>query len=78
MLHENHAQFYFAEMAAAVFELHKLGYIHRDLKPENFLLDASGHVKLTDFGLSRGSLSNEFIEIMKSKVNRTLKRVRNG
>ena len=57
-------------MGAAVFELHRLGYIHRDLKPENFLIDSTGHIKLTDFGLSRGSLSQEVIEHLKCKVIR--------
>lgn len=51
-----------------VNELHKLGYIHRDLKPENFLVDGSGHVKLTDFGLATGALNPAKIEEMKSKV----------
>jgi serine/threonine protein kinase len=45
-------QFYFAEMVAAVVDLHALGYIHRDLKPGNFVIEHSGHLKLIDFGLS--------------------------
>ncbi|KAJ3188483.1 hypothetical protein HK101_009146 [Irineochytrium annulatum] len=70
VLREEHARFYVAEMAAAVVDLHKLGYIHRDLKPENFLIDATGHVKLTDFGLSRGRLSEDFIVMLREKFEK--------
>ncbi|KAJ1559844.1 hypothetical protein HK405_009131 [Cladochytrium tenue] len=70
VLREEHARFYSAEMFTAVAELHRLGYIHRDLKPENFLIDASGHLKLTDFGLSRGRPSDEHMDKLKSRLER--------
>jgi non-specific serine/threonine protein kinase len=69
VLKEEHARFYAAEMFAGINELHKLGYIHRDLKPENFLVDGTGHVKLTDFGLATGSLNPQKITQMKEKLD---------
>ncbi|KAF8151996.1 AGC/NDR protein kinase [Mycena galopus ATCC 62051] len=70
VLKEEHARFYISEMFAAVNELHKLGYIHRDLKPENFLVDGTGHVKLTDFGLATGALNPKLIESLKVKLDK--------
>ncbi|KAK9360661.1 kinase-like domain-containing protein [Lipomyces starkeyi] len=69
ILSPRHARFYTSEMFCAIESLHKLGYIHRDLKPENFLIDASGHIKLTDFGLSAGALSKDRVESMRLKLD---------
>mmetsp|Transcript_5045 Transcript_5045/g.7791 ORF Transcript_5045/g.7791 Transcript_5045/m.7791 type:complete len:359 (-) Transcript_5045:704-1780(-) len=45
--------FYISETATAIKFVHDLNYVHRDLKPDNVLLDSTGHVKLTDFGLCK-------------------------
>lgn len=50
---EDHVAFYAAEMALGLRHLHLLGIVYRDLKPENCLLNAAGHLVLTDFGLSK-------------------------
>ncbi|UNI21031.1 hypothetical protein JDV02_007061 [Purpureocillium takamizusanense] len=52
ILHESVARFYIAEMILAVEEAHRLRFIHRDIKPDNFLISASGHLKISDFGLA--------------------------
>ena len=56
---ENRARFYAAEIALGLHYLHSQGIVYRDLKPENLLLDADGHIKITDFGLSKADVSGE-------------------
>ncbi|ODQ66048.1 kinase-like protein [Nadsonia fulvescens var. elongata DSM 6958] len=68
ILSPRYARFYISEMFASLDALHKLGYIHRDLKPENFLIDSSGHIKLTDFGLASGVISKDRVESMRMKL----------
>jgi serine/threonine protein kinase len=46
-------KFYVVEMILAIEFLHKNKMLYRDLKPENIMIDANGHIKLTDFGLSK-------------------------
>lgn len=55
---EPRARFYAAEITLAIEYVHSLDIIYRDLKPENVLLDARGHVRLTDFGLSKEGISS--------------------
>lgn len=51
-LPETVARWYIAEMILCVEEAHRLRWIHRDVKPDNFLISASGHLKISDFGLA--------------------------
>jgi serine/threonine-protein kinase RIM15 len=55
-LTEDWAKKYIAEVVLGVAHLHSRGIVHRDLKPDNLLIDSKGHLKLTDFGLSRMGL----------------------
>jgi serine/threonine protein kinase len=50
---EEKTKFYASEIILALEYLHNNGIVYRDLKPENILLSIDGHIKLTDFGLSK-------------------------
>jgi len=61
---EDKVKFYAAEITLALEHLHSIGVIYRDLKPENVLLDSTGHIRLTDFGLSKqGEVSREGLRL---------------
>ncbi|GAA5878131.1 hypothetical protein JCM1840_002251 [Sporobolomyces johnsonii] len=47
------ARFYIANLILALEHLHEHDIIYRDLKPENLLIDATGHIKVTDFGFAK-------------------------
>jgi len=55
---EDRARFYIAEVILALDYLHRHNIIYRDLKPENILLSLDGHIKLTDFGLSKTGITS--------------------
>ncbi|XP_068658324.1 probable serine/threonine protein kinase IREH1 [Aristolochia californica] len=57
-LDEEVARIYIAEVVLALEYLHSLRVVHRDLKPDNLLIAHDGHIKLTDFGLSKVGLIN--------------------
>ena len=51
-LDEDVTKWYIAEMILCIEEAHGFNWIHRDVKPDNFLISASGHLKISDFGLA--------------------------
>ncbi|EIW72823.1 hypothetical protein TREMEDRAFT_25150 [Tremella mesenterica DSM 1558] len=55
---EEWARNYIAEVTLGLEYLHARNIVHRDIKPDNLLIDSCGHLKLTDFGLSKIGLLN--------------------
>jgi len=68
-LPEDWAKKYLGEVILGVEHLHDRGIVHRDLKPDNLLIDQKGHLKLTDFGLSRMGLIGRQKRVLNSSVN---------
>ena len=64
---------YFAEGVLALEYLHNFGIVHRDIKPDNMLITSEGHIKLTDFGLSKIGLMNMTTNIYERAVDRDSK-----
>ncbi|XP_076905899.1 putative serine/threonine protein kinase IRE4 isoform X2 [Bidens hawaiensis] len=75
-LGEDVARVYIAELVLALEYLHSLGIVHRDLKPDNILIAHDGHIKLTDFGLSKIGLMNRTSDLTRPEPNEGL--VSNG
>ena len=69
------ARFYFAETVLAVEYLHSFGIVHRDLKPDNLLITALGHIKLTDFGLSKMGLMSLATNLYEGYIDKETKQV---
>jgi serine/threonine protein kinase len=60
------------ELLSALDYAHRQGIVHRDIKPANLLLEASGSIKLTDFGVARIQDAGEVTRTQGSMVG-TLK-----
>lgn len=61
-LSEEEAKSKILEIMDTVHYIHRMGIAHRDLKPENILVDEFGHLKISDFGLSRFLGKNNLVE----------------
>lgn len=68
-LPEDWAKKYLGEVILGVEHLHNRGIVHRDLKPDNLLIDQKGHLKLTDFGLSRMGLIGRQKRVLNASAN---------
>ncbi|XP_071850781.1 microtubule-associated serine/threonine-protein kinase 3-like isoform X3 [Apostichopus japonicus] len=72
-LTDDMAGLYFAEAVLAVEYLHSYGIVHRDIKPDNLLITSTGHIKLTDFGLSKVGIMSLTTNLYEGSVGKDTK-----
>ena len=77
-LPEDWTKKYLAEVVLGIQHLHSRGIVHRDIKPDNLLIDQKGHLKLTDFGLSRMGLIGRQKRALKSPNDSNIDLLKNG
>ncbi|KAM4049684.1 microtubule-associated serine/threonine-protein kinase 3-like isoform 2-T2 [Anomaloglossus baeobatrachus] len=70
------ARLYIAETVVAVEYLHSYGVVHRDLKPENLLITSTGHIKVTDFGISKVGLMRPTSDAYKARTKDLIREFR--
>ena len=50
---ENETRFFISNMILALEYIHSKNILHRDIKPENLVLEKSGYLRITDFGVAK-------------------------
>ena len=58
VISEQEAKMILAQLILAMEHMHKSNIVYRDMKPENVLIGADGFIRLADFGLSKGDVTN--------------------
>ena len=69
---DERVRFYAAEIVVALEYCHVHGVMYRDLKTENIIFNADGHIRLIDFGVSKGNLNPEIKGRSKTLIHGTL------
>ena len=62
----------FAQVCDAIHHGHQKGIIHRDLKPSNILVDATGQVKIIDFGVARSTDSDLAVTTLQTDIGQLI------